>query len=231
MLLKQASKRLFFLPSSAISTLLKRERGTSQPLVLGALPPALGSWAPTSGAEVPRRDGALVCREPCQKVPPPSMTWPSPEDHPDRQSLPPLAFRSSPDVARACRTPLLSPASLHELRAGQSTAPLTVPLDSPWMADALSQAQGHGLCRGASQARGWARTIQAMASMACCRTATYSRCVAFSSTSACRAQPGWCLAAASTQCQQTQHQVTGLEETLCLQASTSPQSGPAARFD
>lgn len=108
MLLKQASKRLFFLPSSAISTLLKRERGTSQPLVLGALPPALGSWAPTSGAEVPRRDGALVCREPCQKVPPPSMTWPSPEDSTWAGSCP----SSHPCALMGMASGLCSPAQL-----------------------------------------------------------------------------------------------------------------------
>ena len=40
-LLKQASKRLFLLPSSTVCTELQRERGTSWTLVLGAVPQGL----------------------------------------------------------------------------------------------------------------------------------------------------------------------------------------------
>ena len=43
-----------------------------------------------------------------------------------------------------------------------------------------------------------------MASMACCRTALHTWSLGSSSSSSCRAQPGWDLAAASTQCHQTQ---------------------------
>lgn len=157
--LKQEFKRLSSLLFSSISTLLKRER--EGPVRRGRWErflPALCSWTQTPGAEIPKRDGALVCREPCQEVPPPSSTWPRPKDGPGRQSLPPPAFGSTRDVVGTRRIPPLSPAPLRKPRAVQRAGPLRAPLDSAWMGDAHGQAQGYGLCRGVCQTRGWART-------------------------------------------------------------------------
>ena len=187
---------------------------------------------PWAGGHGPLEQGSPRGMEGVQGAPPrgtsslPDMAWATGQSC--QASLPPPALGKSREVAGSCRIPLPSPAPSQQAASRAKQRPSDGAAGLCLDGGCPRPGPGPRAVERCQPNQGLGRYLKAaMASMACCRTAVCRRSLGSSSSSTCRTKPGWDLAAASTQCQQTQHQAVGLAETLCPRPGTSPQRPPA----